>query len=356
MLKKFLGKRVNGLESPDHLKPVAYAVYSLSKKILFNNDIQDVLRRDAKQNNLKEIYLFQEVAHDYSVYYTLELVYDGDGLISDISRRDMNSPDVYVKDTRYISLTINLSKYLVKIIEDCLNKQVIRLKYDFVINPNFDPIILTITEIKVVNPKLAALNKGLNAEQLENLTLFKNEYKTSDFIRRDSVIKEPEIESTTTTTIKKATNTNIFLSFVSKFLSGDTKKTNSVKTIKPVFSLSNNISPGPAKDLNNTLISQSKTQTSLGNRLKSTKASFKFSSKTDKGRSFKRSAMFPNLKPSASLDLFLKQEEERILENKSKKSPLLDYAEQLPSIKKIKKSKKKKIKKNKLKLIYKQKI
>ena len=82
VLRKFVSIRTNGLEKREFTKPILYATYSLSKKIYYSSDVQEIIRKDIKQPNLRELIIFQEYSHDYSIFYTLELEFDGEGLIS----------------------------------------------------------------------------------------------------------------------------------------------------------------------------------------------------------------------------------------------------------------------------------
>ena len=369
VLKKFLSNRTNGLETRDFTKPILYASYCLSKKIYYSNELQEIIRKDIKQPNLKELIICQECSHDYSIFYTLELEFDGEGLVSSLLRKDIKNPEIIKNDFKYMHLTVNLSKHLVKVIENLLDKNIIRLKYDFVVDMQFNPVILNITQIKTVHPKVLALNQGLNAGQLESLTLLKNEYKNSQFNRLQTHVKEPEIDNSTPTLDNGKTSTcNIFSSFILKFLSGDSKKLVKSKTIKqevsqqitPVtlsfaektgeysqimniekFPFGNKftLSPQPLLTIETSTLSiENLMKRNTTNRLPQVSSS----------RCSTKKIMFPNLKPSISLSNFLKIEEERIKERQMKKAKLLETeTDQLPAIIKQTKRKITKKKRNK---------
>ena len=238
----------------------------------------------------------------------------------------------------------------------------------------FNPVLLNISQIKTVHPKVLALNHGLNAGQLESLTLLKNEYKNSTFNRLQTLVKEPEMENFTPTPDEvKTKSTNIFANFILGFLAGDSKKLVKSKTIRQVGSqqitpvpstfseradevgldmkiekmLSRNkftFSPQPLLNIETpTLTFENLVRKDITNRLPQVNSS----------RTSVKKPLFANLKPSSSLSNFLKIEEERILESRMmRKAKLLETeADQLPSIKnktKNKLKKKKKTKKRKL--------
>lgn len=362
-LKTFLSKRISGLENKNSPKPIVYVTYCLSKKVLFYSEIQEILRKDLKQTNLKEIVLFQEYCHDYSTFYTLELTFDGEGLASSLSRRDTTNLEFFAHDLKYLHIAIHLSNHLVKVIENTLNKNIIRLKFDFVIDLEFNPIILNVLQIKIAHPKVLALNKNLNADQLESLTLFKNEYKAAQFLKVDFAIKEPETNLSISGIEDSISNKSIFVSFVSKFLSGDSKKLLKSKSIKPGLQplvqtskyvdnegkqlLSFEV-PNIPNRLNRNVISPDPTL-----QIHSPNSAFSYQLKRvpsvmNKRKIFNEKILFPNLKPSASFTKFLKAEETRILEKNSKNVDFLKNQVELPAIK-ISTKKKKKGKKAKKK-------
>ena len=382
ILRKFLSKRINGLEQQPYVKPVAYANFSLHRKVFFCEDVMEILKKNVKHNNLKELFLFQEYNHEYNIYYTTELIYDGQELLIYISKRDMNNISFAINDTKHMNAVLNLSKYIVKIVENSLNKNIIRMKYDFVIDLQFNPIVFNVKLIKFVHPKLLALNKGLNADQLENLTLVKHEYKNSSYPRYDSVVKEPDMDILSPVNIEKSITANIFVSFMSKFLEGENKKSTRRKSSRQIFFSSQQISPAPSGCPE----TQSQDNENIPNNVENLgKLKFqgfdKFSSpqpmmntdtenfsysknaifRKDIDRKslnsipsgiFKRNAMFPNLQPSDSLSNFLKTEQGRILENRSKR--MLEKAEStrlFPSITKRIKVKKQKNKIKKIKKV-----
>lgn len=362
ILERYLNRRMNGLENSETIKPVVYMMFASHKKIAFINDVKDLIRKDQKLHNLKELILFQESQHDYSIFYTLELYYDGEGLESTLYRRETSNPETSIKDNKFLHMTLNLSKYLVSSIESFVEKNVMRLKYDFIVDQNFCPVILYISQIKLVHPKIIALNKGMNADGLENLTLVKNDYKGLTYPKIPTVVKEPDPETISPAPVKKAVYTSIFMSFISKFLTTD-QKSRKRQSNKPTPLLtSEQVTPIPLSltETNERKINSSKSPNPV--LLEASKSSFSFSlastlklpdiklAKSSRNLNNKNSYLFTGLKPNNTLSAFLKIEEERILENKNKRATNSEVMkETLPTIegkkKKRKRNQSKKVKK-----------
>lgn len=365
-LEKYLFKRMNGLESSETIKAVAYMLFASYKRVVYINDVKELLRKDQKLHNLKEIILIQEYQHEPTTFYTLELYYDGEGLVSTLYRRDINN-ETMIKDNKFLYLTLNLSKYLVSSIENLIDKNVIRLNYDFVVDQNFCPVVFYISLIKLVHPKIIALNKGINVDGLENLTLVKNDYKGLVYPKVPTLVKEPEPDPETTNLVPvtKPESASIFMSFISKFLDPEKKTIKRKMTFKTAQTFaSEQVSPVPFLQMENKSIDSdsfpSKTLTisrsppplisELGKSSFSHK-DFKLPDLKTSGSSkhlfHKHNYFFPNLQPSDALSSFLKIEEERLLELKSKRLANSEMLrDTLPAIKKQKKKKKKSKKKS----------
>lgn len=371
VLKKYLIKRSNLHESSEIIKPVAYATFSLTRKVLYVTEVQEIVRKDIKMLNLKELYMFQEYHHEFNVYYSLELKYDGEGLASRVYRKDMCFSDMSVKDSNYIYLTTALSKYLTNIIENTLDKNLIRMNYDFLVDQQFNLIILTVSHIKVVHPRVIAQNKGLDADQLEKLTIMKNEYKNTPCNRLPSIIKEPEPESPLKIPQNKAASANIFINFVSKFLSGESKKSfrrrsvristiSSIDLITPVLASLKEEKPKESdriiKNINYTPSLDTKSRKSATPSLiftspRAVKPNGFNTLSTSRNKS--TYSIFPFLQPSPSLSNFLRNEEERIMESQTKRDKVVRIMkDNLPKLKKkvkgVKKRAKKKVMKNQM--------
>lgn len=389
MLKKYLAKRTNILDSSLVVKPIAYAAYSLIRKVFYSTDVHEIIRKESKMLNLKEIYLFQDYYHEHNIYYSVDIAFDGEGLVSYVTKKDVFNADMSIKDSKYIYLAVTLTKYLTTIIENALDKNLIRLSYDFVVDPHFNLIILTVPHIKVMHPRVIALNRGLNVDQLENLTLVKNEYKNLTYSRIPSIVKEPEPESSLIVPQNPSVSTNIFINFVSKFLSGESKKnyrrrseiasvlsdadqptyihkTSAIDSNGPLYNNEVGIETsrplGPKFRDSEQVLKYSERPASITTKYnKSITPSIRFSIPRDikpastnnassTSRVLSKNTLFPFLLPSQSLSLFLKNEEERIQESKTKRSQAVEFnIEKLPNlkkkVKKVKKIVRKKLKK-----------
>ncbi|OMJ91588.1 hypothetical protein SteCoe_5846 [Stentor coeruleus] len=368
VLKKYLTKKSHLHESSEIIKPVAYATFPLTRKVLYVTEVQEIIRKDIKMLNLKELYMLQEYHHEFNVYYSLELKYDGEGLASRVYRKDMCFSDISIKDTNYIYLTTALSKYLTNIIENALDKNLIRMNYDFLVDRQFNLIILTVSQIKVVHPRVIAQNKGLDADSLEKLTIMKNEYKNTPSSRLPSIIKEPEPESPLKISQNKASSANIFINFVSKFLSGESKKSfrrrsvristlGNIDLITPVLE---NLKEEKPKETDRVIKNIDYTPSLDTKSRKSATPSLNFSSpRAAKPNGFNLSStsrnkstynFFPFLQPNPSLSNFLRNEEERIMENKIKRDKTVRLMKHnFPQVKKKKVKGVKKVLKKKMK-------
>lgn len=371
-LERYFLKRMNGLENSETIKPIAYMIYASHKRVVYINDVKDLLKKDQKLHNLKEIILYQEYQHEPTTFYTLELYYDGEGLVSSLYRRDIGNESI-IKDNKFLYLTLNLSKYLVSSIENLVDKNLIRLKYDFVVDQYFCPVIFYISQIKLVHPKIIALNKGINADGLENLTLVKNDYKGLIYPKVPTIVKEPDPDTANPAPVTKPESASIFINFISKFLDPE-KKPNRKKIASQTSQtfMSEQVSPVPFTLIENKsfeteslpskiIVSSRSPPPFLSDFRKSNFVNKEVrlpdlkATTSSKHLLSKHHYVFPSLQPNSSLINFLKIEEERLLEIKSKRLENLEKNRgTLPVILKEKKKKKKSKKKlaKKVKKIY----
>lgn len=357
-LEKVFYKKLISIDNIELSKPIIYVCYPTYKKIISVNELRDLMKKEQKLNSVKEIILMQDYQHGCSQYYSVELVFDGEGLVTSIFRKDFNFPENSWKDTKYIHLAMNLSKYLVSFIESNTSKNILRLNYDFVIDPKFVPIIFYINSIKLTHPKLIALNKGISTEALEHHIPIKKDFKCQTFPLIPSLVKEPEPEATSPSPINLNLTTSIFKHFIKQFIEGKPRR----KTVKQA--MSEQISPVPVMKMEKRASDDLKTHSNRNSQGRSTaNPPDKLRLNLSLGESIKlpdvkilgspklishRSCLFESLKPSSSLSKFLKDEEERILERKTKRLACLKITENSDC--EILKIKKKNLKKNGIKI------
>ena len=336
-LEKVFCKKLISIDNLELSKPVIYVRYPTYKKIISVNELRDLMKKEQKLHSVKEMILMQDYQHGYSQYYSVDLVFDGEGLITSIFRKDFIFPETSWKDSKYIHLAMNLSKYLVSFIETCTSKNILRLNYDFVIDPKFVPIILYINSIKLTYPKIIALNKGISTEALERHIPIKKDFRAQVFNLIPSLVKEPEPEATSPSPINSNLTTSIFKHFIKQFIEGKPRR----KTVKQT--MSEQMSPVPAMKIEKRASDDLKTYSNRNSHGRSTaNPQEKLRLNLSLGESIKlpdvrvlgspklishRSCLYDALKPTTFFSKFLKDEEERILERKSKRLACSKIAE-----------------------------
>lgn len=332
-LEHFLTKKLSS-ESFDISKPILYIVFPTYKKQLTLTELKEMLKRDSKLSSVKSIIFIQDLQHNYSIYYSAEANFDGEGLKTILYRKDFNQPDYVYKDSKYIQLAMNLVKYLVSFIEGIVNKNIFRLFFEFIVDQNFSPIVLCVNKIKLVDPKIVALNKGVDVDELETHVLRKNDFKMKVFEWIPSIVKEPEPDATSPTPVNTSLTTSIFKHFIKKFLTGEKFKRKTVKKklssktfgyLSPTGSLvlDKIKADTPAKlklqqtrspSWINSIPVTIRNSASAGDSMKLPNLKHQSAS-----NSFKNLSYLNSFKPNNTLIRFLKDEEERILEKKSRR-------------------------------------
>lgn len=330
-LKKFFTKKLAASESFDSSKPILYLVFPTYKKLITTIELKEVLKKDHKLSSVKEIIFAQDYQHEISTFYSAEIIFDGEGLKTVLYRKDYSQISNVHKDFKYINLAMDLTKYLVGFIEEITSKNVLRLIYEFVVDPNFIPIILCVNEIKLVSPKIIALNKDVDAEGLETHVLTKSDFKGTLYQIIPSIVKEPESEATSPSPVNSSLTTGIFKHFIKQFLRGEKPRRKKIKKL----------SSGQINEHNSpcikSILEKKLTESPVKHKIQSPKLLNSFPIKLRSSESASDSIKLPDLKsisspksftklnylnnykPNSTLSRFLKDEEERILEKNSKR-------------------------------------
>lgn len=228
VFQTFLESRNNSIKNFDGLSPVAYLSSEASQKLLNKVEVKWLIKKEGNNCNTKEIILFQEHLHSFSTYFVMELKFDGKDLVSYLNRCECDKKEM-IPDDRFLNLAMSLNIHLVECIEGLTEKNVVRLKYHFVIDPHFTIWIIKICQIKLVNQSVLVNNKGLSIELLENSVLVNRESKgLTKFV--PSTVRHPETDPVTPQIVKPE-NSKIFMKFVESFL-GDKKKQNEKKKVR----------------------------------------------------------------------------------------------------------------------------
>ena len=370
-LGKFFTKKLASPESFDSSKPILYLVYPTYKKPITIIELKEVLKKDFKLSSVKEIIFTQDYQHESSTFYSVEIIFDGEGLKTLLYRKDYNQINILHKDFKYINLAMALTKYLVAFIEGITLKNVVRLIYEFVVDPNFVPIILCVNEIKLISPKIIALNKGVDAEGLETHVLIKSDYKGTLFEIVPSLVKEPESEATSPSPVDPSLTTSIFKHFIKQFLRGEKPRRRTIKKLSS-NQLTEHNSPCIKSIQEKKLV-----ETPVEHKVRSPKSLNSKPIKLRSSASAGDATKLPNLKslispkfsnklnylnsykPNSTLSRFLKNEEERLLEKNSKRIvsfQLEHYGESLENSSKKKKHLKSRVYKKAKKRLIREKV
>lgn len=357
VLEKFLQQRIGtGKKKLNGLVPILYLANETSKKLLNKVEVKWLIKKGKINCYDKEVILFQEHLHCFSSYFVMELRFDGIQLECSVFRMDCDRKGS-VPDDRYYNLTASLNTHLVSSIEKFTEKNVVRLKYEFIIDTNFCLWIMKIRHIKLAHPNFLAANKGLSIDILENSAFANKEYKNlAKFI--PSRIKHPDSIQVSQPALKSESSTKIFMKFVANFL--ESKKKSPLKTSGRSLSQVEFEKPG----LKLEELTESGFIESTFKRLASVKnqpvSEVKKVEKVNEGKLPKIRVLsnclwsksrikefFPSLQPSPILGSFLKSEEERIMGIQSRRlgnsEGLIEFVPNSFTIKKLKRVKKKKI-------------
>jgi hypothetical protein len=307
-------------------KAAIYACSETSARILNGKELKASIKKPSKLFNIREIIKFQEHLHESKTFFSMQVHFNGNELESRLFRKEIDSKDE-INDTSFMYLALNIMKHLVEMVENFTKKNVVRLKFHFIIDKHYTLYIIHTALIKLVHPKVLLTYKSLDVERLENLISLKNEFKgPAIFIK--SRFKEPDIDPLTPKPSAMHPNLNIFATFVSSFL--QIRKTDRKNTWRS--SSIGLVEDGPGSRNESCMkietpglsefLSESPSPIELKNAgrvIKVLKLPKIKSQNSIKGKVSMVKDLFPSLQPSPTLGILLKTEELRIKESQDRR-------------------------------------